>query len=137
MNTLPDKPSELIRLALSDLKKCEEDDRYGINMGVWMKVTGDGECLVCLAGSVMAQTLNTPWPSETAYLRSVSPCEVAGHEKLVALNRFRAGEIYSGLRVMGINEAGWPRRQCHEGGDLPKLYRDMNQLADDFEAAGL
>ena len=54
--TLPDKPSELIRLALSDLEKCEGDSRYEVDMNEWHVPTQKGHvCYVCLAGSVMAK----------------------------------------------------------------------------------
>ena len=53
------KPSELIRLALKDLEACEKDPDYEINMNVWHKPVGD-QCMVCLAGAVMAQTFEMP-----------------------------------------------------------------------------
>ena len=34
-NALPDKPSELIRVALSDLEKTEADDRYEVHIEEW------------------------------------------------------------------------------------------------------
>lgn len=55
---LPDKKSELIRLAIADLEKCEQDPNYTIDMTRWHEPRYDGVCQVCLAGSVMAKTLN-------------------------------------------------------------------------------
>lgn len=60
MNTLPDKPSELIKVALADLKKAEQDPRYKINMGAWhtgRKYQGETTCKVCFAGAVIAFSL--------------------------------------------------------------------------------
>ena len=60
MKTLPNKTSELIRLAVSDLEKCEKDKSYEINMCAWHTENYDS-CAVCLAGSVMAKTLEEDW----------------------------------------------------------------------------
>lgn len=60
---LPDKPSELIRLALKDLRKTERQFwKYKIDMDIWHsgKTSTLSRCSVCLAGAVMAQTLKTP-----------------------------------------------------------------------------
>ena len=54
-----EKPSSLIRLALRDLRTCEKDSGYDIDMGDWhFPVPEHGLCYVCLAGAVIAQTLN-------------------------------------------------------------------------------
>lgn len=69
MNELPREPSKLIRLAVGDLKKCEEDSRYEIDMSGWhvpdfvedVKEYNDSEvevCNVCFAGAIMAKTLD-------------------------------------------------------------------------------
>lgn len=57
MVTLPNKRSELLKLALADLEKCELNPRFRIDMYYWL-ISGPYHCVVCLAGSVMAQTLN-------------------------------------------------------------------------------
>lgn len=49
------KPSALLRLALSDLRKVEQDPRYKVNMERWHYPDADG-CNVCLAGAVLAMT---------------------------------------------------------------------------------
>lgn len=69
---LPNKPSELLRVALNDLKAAERDPRYTIDMTDW-HVPRDKEglrlfegedmeagssCAVCLAGSVMRQSFD-------------------------------------------------------------------------------
>lgn len=73
---LPKKPSALILLALDDLAKAERSPRYRVDMGTYhggsenlpqydpatCKVTRPkaAPCVVCLAGSVMAFSLNVP-----------------------------------------------------------------------------
>jgi hypothetical protein len=93
------KPSELIRLAVDDLKKVEAmPETYVINMGAWHE-GGKSNCMVCLAGAVMAMTLHVT-PNQ-----SVGP----GHfpecvGQLSALNYFRAGSLHSGLTSMGVKQ---------------------------------
>lgn len=53
---LPDKLSDLLIVALTDLELCENDERYNIFMGAWHTPCGDGICHVCLAGSVIAKS---------------------------------------------------------------------------------
>lgn len=38
---LPDKPSELIRLAIKDLETCEASEKYAIFMGAWHEPVDD------------------------------------------------------------------------------------------------
>jgi len=58
MTKLPDKIGDLIRLAVKDLTLCESSPKYGINMNIWhARNEEDNICYVCLAGSVMAQSL--------------------------------------------------------------------------------
>jgi len=57
MKKPPKKLSDLIELAIADLEKVREDDRYTIDMGHWHTVN-ISTCKVCLAGCVMAKSLN-------------------------------------------------------------------------------
>jgi len=57
MVRLPRKRSELLKLALTDLEKCELNPRFRVDVCYWL-MSGPYSCVVCLAGSVMAQTLN-------------------------------------------------------------------------------
>ncbi|KKN74287.1 hypothetical protein LCGC14_0392260 [marine sediment metagenome] len=53
---LPRKPSALLKVALCDLKACERDPEYTINMSYWHRPNADGRCCeVCFAGTIMAQ----------------------------------------------------------------------------------
>lgn len=53
------KPSALIRLALNDLRECDEDPDYEIDMAFWHRRPREGhdKCLVCLAGACMSKSL--------------------------------------------------------------------------------
>ncbi len=108
MKELPEKPSELIRVALADLEKCEDDPELVIDMGDWVVPTplsGFSLCEVCLAGAVMVKSLDcdtgrrwTPHDLEPeGYRNSVSG-------KLFALNDFRMGAVHNGLRYCGIED---------------------------------
>lgn len=56
MDTPPDKLSDLIELAIKDLKAAMNDPYYIIDMCEWHSSL-EGICSVCFAGSVMAKTL--------------------------------------------------------------------------------
>lgn len=56
-NLLPNKPSELIEVALVDYAKVKRSKKFVIDMGDWYTRRGAGICHVCLAGAVMAKTL--------------------------------------------------------------------------------
>ena len=86
MNQLPDKPSELIRLAIRDMQLCERDPRYNLNMNQWHSGgSSDGErvCQVCMAGSVMAKTLQVPIEDYEDMI------ETLFYDKMRAINSFR------------------------------------------------
>jgi hypothetical protein len=97
---LPDKPSELLLVALADLEAVEQDKRYVVNMRVWHEA--NGQCAVCLAGSVMAKTLNV------SPVDSVIPdvFDVDAYDKLLTLDDFRCGSLDYGLRRLGLPETG-------------------------------
>lgn len=105
---LPDKPSDLIDLALADLEKAEKSDDYIIEMNVWHKPNDDGKCLVCLAGAVMAFSLN--FDREMKYVLANMPKN--NQHKMSALNHFRYGAIRTGFNYMGIPfEADQPQER--------------------------
>ncbi len=133
---LPDKPSELIRVALADLEKCEKDPGYKIEMDVWHEPRSEGgKCEVCLAGSVMAKTLSVD------RIMDADPSEFpeAVHLKLCALDSFRCGEVteaFLGMRIGdGIRQIS--DREIKPYSLNPAQFKeDMNRLADELEAAG-
>ena len=53
----PDKLSDLIDLAITDARKLDQN-RYAPTWHKWHQIDpGDGKCMVCLAGAVIAGTL--------------------------------------------------------------------------------
>lgn len=140
---LPDRPSELLRLALSDLRKCEQDPTFRIDMGVWLLPAGvntlEGryydQCSVCLAGSVIAQTLGHPlclsggpsdWRLDTA-------------RKLFALNYFRIGSIEAAyLWLVRKKPEGIPFHVpvCRYDENKDKFHKDMDELVHLLETHG-
>ena len=90
MKNLPDLPSELIRVALADLKKVEQmPDEFTVNMAEWVVYSCD-QCSVCLAGAVMTQSLGSNQQNGMDVPSCYDPTIA---DKLSALNYFRIGEI--------------------------------------------
>lgn len=139
--SLPDKPSELIRVALEDLRKTEKDPRYRINFKYWHSPEIPyGEetefCEVCLAGAVIAQRGNVSPDIRTVSSDFASPT----WGKLQALDDFRLGDVAIGVENLDIPERnGLPpdREICTYDESPQRFYRDMHKLADDLEAVGL
>lgn len=98
---LPRAASQLLTLALTDLETCEAADGYTVDMGSWHRWDADSEqCVVCLAGSVIAQTLKVDRKSDSDFgsplLASVAP-------QLDALDDFRRGELVRGLETLALD----------------------------------
>lgn len=68
---LPDKPSELIRIGVRDLRACAADANYVVDLDVWHRPDRQGRCLVGLAGAVMAQS------GKASIKRSLFPIDYA------------------------------------------------------------
>lgn len=98
MNQLPDKLSDCLELALADLEKCEADPRYRILMSEWHEPLDSGQCAVCLAGSVMAQTIGLPIENSVDF----SDFDEHTQGRLCALNSLRCGGINEALKEVGI-----------------------------------
>lgn len=138
MKTLPSIPSELIRLALADLEKAEADPNYKVVMCQWHLRSGE-ICEVCLAGSVMAFSL------DCHISRSFQPKDFdqKTQDKIYALNFFRVGEVRAGLQHLDVHilkRHKWPNEKyhiCPYGLDKVRFKADMHQLANDLEKAGL
>lgn len=103
MSRLPDRPSELIRLALRDLRSAIASG-YLVNMNDWhtpllrreggefvvsRDERGRARCEVCLAGAVMACSLGAPRD------RDMGPFEIA----LAAMGRTDDGSLTPSDRV--------------------------------------
>lgn len=139
MTALPDKPSALLRLALADLRKVEAlPEIYTVDMGTYHE-SWDGRCNVCLAGAVMAGTLNIPADEDTL------PCNlgIVFAPKLHALDALRAGEVGGALARLLLDKAvsyGLPNSVDifpYSTANPEPFHADLNQLATMLEAAGL
>lgn len=139
-DTLPDKASELLRLAIHDLELCEKDPRYQIFMSDWHYATDyRKECHVCFAGSVMAQSCKIPSNITVTPYRSTG---LSG--KLLALNHFRIGNVVEALDL--LNNPCDPFHDCDSLtiGERPAEYildrdlfkQQMLDLADILEVEG-
>ena len=85
---LPDKPSELLQMALDDLLAIEKDPNYLIDMFTWHR-KNYGRCWLCPAGAVMARRLGAK-PDE-----DLNPANYDDdtERKLLAINLLRRGEL--------------------------------------------
>ena len=142
---LPDKPSDLIEVALGDLEKAELSPHYAVEMSDWHNPEED-ECNVCLAGSVMAFSLNAN------PLSTLGPSFFGEHEnKLLALDSFRVGNMVDGIfdATNGKYEGKEIRAMLREVGyedyrNIPEYHRDpqlfknsMKTMVDDLRSVGL
>ena len=142
--TLPTKPSELIRVALRDLRACEADDRYVVNMWRWHWPTTDHRgrkvCAVCLAGAVLAKTIGAPRERRIVDYDLSKSLE----NGLDALDCFRLGRIDFGLELLNFDlsalDAQWTqyaRESEYYESDPDEFHRRMKNLANYFESHGL
>lgn len=101
--TLPSKPSELIRVGIKDLKACEADPTYRINMMDWHRPSFDVPeiCCVCMAGAVMAQTLSIS-PRVSVTPMSTSVFDAITQQRLDALNYMRRGRMDQAFEYLGV-----------------------------------
>lgn len=136
--TLPDKPSELIRVALADLRKVEAmPDVYRVDMSYWHHPR-DGKCSVCFAGAVMAQTIKLDVDAHVSAYDDRFDIET--ENKLEALNSFREGAVGDGLSYLG-RYSDWHGEYYRDvtpySDDREAFHCDMQTLASDLEAVGL
>lgn len=98
---LPNKPSALIRLAINDLNAIEKQkDKYSINMTEWHSPNYmEDTCAVCLAGSVMANTLKL---DSNEHLDADEVEDISIQNKLYAINSFRIGQIKEGVEQLNL-----------------------------------
>lgn len=97
--TLPEKPSDLLALALHDLSMVEGDSRYRVNMDTWHSPVWGDVCYVCLAGAVMAQSLSADPAAERLPSDYPEPTDIA----LSALEHLRQGRVAYALEVLGYD----------------------------------
>ena len=85
-HSLPDTMSDLLAAAIADARQLDTN-LYRPNNEEWHNTNSRGICQVCLAGSVIAGSLNAP------RLRTLTPWMFRGavHRKLEALDYMRIG----------------------------------------------
>lgn len=97
--TLPDKPSELLAIALEDLELCEMDPVYEIDMGEFHKPDG-AKCLVCFAGSVLAKRFEI---SPDVFWNDIEEeLDDADLDKIMAIDYLRGGCMEEGGEYLGV-----------------------------------
>jgi len=147
---LPDKPSELIFLALDDLKKSERSKKYSVNMDVWHgpynpedsmyadeKDFESGKCSVCFAGSIMAHSLDGDINKN--YELDSFPAE---SNKLDSLDYFRKGNIQHAFEcfyeedVTVLNPEYFERDIVRYADDPALFKKEMRKLATDLAKHG-
>jgi hypothetical protein len=103
-------PSRVIEMALEDLEAVQaHKDDYFVDMSYWHQPAvetdhdriknAEKRCVVCFAGSVMANTLSCD------KLVDMGPGDFEDAKvvrRLSALNLFRMGHVHHGLHAMGI-----------------------------------
>jgi len=134
--------SNLIRQAIKDLVQAEESDKYYIDMGTWHNPSStlsvNPRCVVCLAGAVMAHTL------QRSHLEYANPGNYDNETmyKLESLNTFRMGMVEFGLNEFyrhdktDLKNIPAERNMIKYTTDSEIFKRDMLSLADDLEAVG-
>ena len=142
---LPNKPSELMRLAVKDLMAIETDPAYTINMSYWhypLRIeSGEGtitRCAVCMAGAVLANTLHKP--ATTEQYPDIYPREVK--DALQAIDAFRAGSIHEGCSYLRLPYESydflpWEIPIANYDSRVLSFYDDMDGLIELFESVGL
>ena len=141
---LPDRPSELIMMALEDLKKAEESKVYDVDMSEWHSTKGRmvSKCSICFAGSVMAFSMGVDIQGN--YTPNDFDIVTAG--KLIALDEFRVGQVKIGLeyfyrdindKVLNLDNIPENRPIALYEEDREGFHAAMKELAQDFEICGL
>ena len=104
---VPEKLSDLIRLAIADGRKLhqERSNDYYPNYGIYHSYIAYNDyesnqegpfdiCHICLAGAVMAGTLQVPW--ESVSIRHMSP---PWYRALKVLDNVREGEYRRAINI--------------------------------------
>lgn len=142
---LPSIPSQLLELALTDLERAEKSPDHTVNMGVWMRIE-DRTCNVCLAGSVMAFSLDVALSAKGF---EVSPNELDTRSKnlIESLDYFRTGSLYSASirlaradtdpkMVKTVRAIGYRPTPDYDRADPDPFKASMRDLISVLKAAG-
>ena len=99
---LPNKLSSLIRVALDDLHKVENDPKFRVDMSDWYH--SNSHCAVCFAGGVMAFSLGKGANGGHQYPENFGR---QNEGKLVAIDQCRIGDFSSALDEMRDHGCDW------------------------------
>ena len=132
------KLSDLLEIAQHDLKQIEKDDKYSVYMGTWHH-PGIKRCSVCMAGAVMAVSLETPhdtkvFPFDRSHFSLWSWC------KLEAINHARSGDISDALLALNISSTvpkGFDRSLIPYMESRTDFHISIKVLIKDLRAEGL
>lgn len=137
---LPDRPSELLRAALDDLRAAEMNPRLVIMMDRWHEPMASGRCAVCLAGAVIARRQQF----DTRH-HAIAPGDFPGRTqlKLRALDFFRRGHVNAALVHLYVSPE--QRRRLPSWADVAEyssenpgpFHESMGKLVSQLQAAGL
>lgn len=144
---LPDKLSDLIRVAVADMRKVAKNPAYVLDAYTWHepREADDGSlgpCLVCMAGAVMAGTLGSD-PEEPL---STGDFEEYESNRLDALDDVRTGHCLEALiRIQDEPPSGNEILACEQASStIRATYRNgfaaessYEQAADILAEAGL
>ena len=130
------KPSQILAIALRDLRLTERNKRFVVNMNHWM-LNLDGRCNVCLAGAVMANRYPNKckaagWTStpEDFKGKDDTPC------KLDALDVLRVGNVKTAAAFMGVPTILKSRIMPSYDHSEPGWWKAVRQLLADLREAG-
>lgn len=142
---LPDLPSAILRLAMADLEKVENDPRYTVHMSDWHSLyegeeEGETLCHVCLAGSVMAKTMEVPidLATDSSFFNLEGTFE--DWRKLTMLDFLRTGCIAAALDWVHkeLPESMPSKIAVTDYADSPIEFKyEMEKIATMLEDAGL
>ena len=96
-NDLPDTLHELIETAIADVRRLNRNV-YRPHYGDWHSPLGHGLCAICLAGGVLAGSLECS-PTEDGY-PSQLPADLK--RKLIALEEARSGNWHEAFRQVHL-----------------------------------
>lgn len=141
---LPSKPSALLSLALQDLRACEADNQYVINMSVWHGPSQSyaGVCEVCFVGAVLAKSLHFA-PHILVNNVDFWVPDPTTHRALHTLEMFRLGNVHTALRNLHDLDSPpqviWPpdREIPEHAVDREGFHAAMQQLCTELAAVGL
>lgn len=134
MSEFVQKPSELLELGIINLKECEKDANYVINMCSWhIYIPSEAKCHVCLAGAYLAKTIKMP------FTRTVAPHELKQpvQDKAYALTNFSRGTMEYGLKALGYEQNHYGYYRIPSYSENPKtFYKAMDFLITDLFQRG-